>query len=50
MVERLFRGNLGPGRHALPWAGGGSGQAAGIYFIRLRAGNDEAIQKVVRVP
>jgi len=50
VVERLFRGPLGAGRHDVPWFGSGHGRAAGgVYFIRLRAGSDEAIEKLVRV-
>jgi hypothetical protein len=39
-VATLFRGDLRPGRHEMPWDGRGASGArlgAGVYFVRLRA-------------
>ncbi len=47
LVERVFRGALGAGPHILPLPGHGG--TNGIYFIRLRAGDEVAVEKLVRV-
>lgn len=49
LVERLFRGPLDAGRHDLGWGGASGEGASGLYFIRLRAGDDVAVEKLVRV-
>ncbi len=35
------------GRHELRWSGAGAGVASGVYFIRLQAGPDQAVRRVV---
>ena len=44
---------LPAGRHALPWDGsdgGGRAVSAGVYFVKIQAGGEIAVRKVVRVP
>jgi hypothetical protein len=45
LVERLFAGSLDRGPHGIEW---GAAAPRGVYFIRLRAGGEEAVGKVVR--
>lgn len=49
LVERVYHGPLEAGRHELGWGGAGGAGASGLYFIRLRAGDDVAVEKLVRV-
>jgi len=46
-IAYLHKGELLPGRHAFKWQM--SEVAAGIYFIRARAGNWEGLEKVALV-
>jgi len=47
LVDRLYLGALARGEHAFAW--NPSARAPrGVYFIRLRAGGEEAIAKVMR--
>jgi hypothetical protein len=47
-VRELAKGRFGAGMHRVQWAGEGEAGRlpSGIYFIRLRAGTAEAIQRV----
>jgi hypothetical protein len=50
LVRSLFDGPLPPGRHARVWDGrddGGSRLAAGVYFVRLDAGREARVSKLV---
>ncbi len=52
-VRALAAGPRAAGRHVVAWDGrgeGGTRLAAGLYFARLRAGGDEAVQRVVLTP
>jgi flagellar hook assembly protein FlgD len=49
LVRRVFTGPLGAGRHTLDWDGGGARARSGLYFIRLRAGNEEQVERLVRI-
>ena len=52
-VRRLAPGPMGSGPHALTWDGrDGRGRvaAAGVYFVRIRSEEREAVAKLVRVP
>jgi hypothetical protein len=49
LVDQLFRGPLTAGPHSFAWGSGGRNLTAGVYFIRLRAGSGEAVEKLVRV-
>ncbi len=46
-IERLHRGPLAAGQHELTWLGAGHAPR-GVYFVRLTAGGDEAVEKIVR--
>jgi hypothetical protein len=48
LVRRVFTGPLGAGRHTLSWGGGGARARSGLYFIRLRAGGEEQVERWVR--
>jgi flagellar hook assembly protein FlgD len=52
-VTTIFEGRtLGPGSHFVSWDGrgrSGSSVAAGVYFVRVRAGEDTRVLKVVLV-
>lgn len=50
MVERLTNSEYEPGRHAVVWDGTdtrGTKVASGFYFVRMRAGDFEAMKKVI---
>jgi len=52
-VRRLASGRMGSGPHTLTWDGrDGRGRiaAAGVYFVRIRSEEREAVAKLVRVP
>ncbi len=49
LIQRLFSGALEPGRHDVSWQANARAPH-GIYFVRLRAGAEEAVEKVVRAP
>jgi hypothetical protein len=50
LVERVFRGALAAGPHDLKWPGTTArGRANGIFFVRVRAGDDVQVEKLVRV-
>ena len=52
-VRRLVPGRLESGPHALAWDGKdrrGRAAAAGVYFLRIRSEEREAVAKLVRVP
>ena len=49
LVKSLVSGPLPAGAHRLTWDGSGATSGSGVYFIRLRAGDEQAIEKVVRV-
>ncbi|MDZ7316911.1 MAG: T9SS type A sorting domain-containing protein [candidate division KSB1 bacterium] len=46
-VARLFSGILGSGIHRRSWEAGD--ETAGIYFVRLRAGKDEKLAKILLI-
>jgi flagellar hook assembly protein FlgD len=49
-VRTLVNGRVGAGDHELVWDGtsrGGRPVGAGVYFIRARGGNVEAVRKIV---
>lgn len=51
-VRTLHEGPLGPGRHVVRWDGrGGAGGApmVGVFFLRLSAGGEHRVTRVVRV-
>jgi hypothetical protein len=51
-VRTLARGSFAAGDHAVSWDGRGDGGArlgAGIYFLRLSAGAERAVRRVVRL-
>ncbi len=49
LVQRLVDGSLSPGPHTVTWEGRGSGRAlpGGVYFVRLAAGAESGVCKVV---
>ena len=47
MVERIFKGYRGRGKHEFSWEAGQF--SAGIYFISLRADEIESIRKAVLI-
>ena len=51
LVRRLIKGDLkAAGHHAVTWTGDdsrGRRMASGVYFVRLRHGGDELLQRVV---
>jgi hypothetical protein len=52
VVRRVPVGRLGEGRHTVTWDGRdatGSRVAAGVYFVRVRAGSESAVHKIVRL-
>jgi flagellar hook assembly protein FlgD len=52
-VRALVAGPRAAGRHTVAWDGrdaGGARLPAGLYFARLRAAGDEAVQRVVLTP
>jgi flagellar hook assembly protein FlgD len=49
LVKSLLAGPLPAGAHRLTWDGSGATSGSGVYFIRLREGDEQAIEKVVRV-
>jgi hypothetical protein len=49
LVKSLVSGTLPAGAHRVTWDGSGATAGSGVYFIRLREGNEQAIEKVVRV-
>jgi hypothetical protein len=52
-VRTLVQADLEPGAYAYAWDGrdeGGVTMAAGIYFVRIRAGTNEARERVVYLP
>jgi hypothetical protein len=49
-VHTLHAGPMTAGPHRLSWDGLGSGKSSrGVYFIRLKVGNEERVEKVVRL-
>jgi len=48
-VQTLLAGPLPAGAHRLTWDGAGAASGSGVYFIRLRSGSEQAVEKVVRV-
>jgi flagellar hook assembly protein FlgD len=52
-VRTLIDGNPGSGEFDVAWSGdtdGGGRAPAGLYFVRLRAGGEVRLQKIVRIP
>jgi hypothetical protein len=52
LVRRLGDGEAAAGRHTVTWDGrdtGGRAAPAGVYFVRLRAGDAGATRRVVRL-
>jgi hypothetical protein len=49
LVKSLQAGLLPAGAHRLTWDGSGAAPESGIYFIRLKEGTEQAVEKVVRV-
>lgn len=52
LVRQVFRGVVEPGFHTVRWDGRNSADdpvAAGVYFIRLRGADDEAMRKICLV-
>ncbi|HWN80956.1 MAG TPA: FlgD immunoglobulin-like domain containing protein, partial [Candidatus Udaeobacter sp.] len=49
LVQTLLAGPLPAGAHRLTWDGAGAASGSGVYFIRLRSGSEQAVEKVVRV-
>jgi hypothetical protein len=47
-VADLADRNFEAGPHEVPWEGGAA--AAGVYFVRLEAGGQVAVRKVLRLP
>jgi hypothetical protein len=53
LLKTIARGHWPAGRHQVAWSGDGTGGrplAAGVYFIRITAGNHTALRKVVKLP
>lgn len=54
LVRNLLSGGMGAsGRNEIGWDGrdeAGRAAVAGIYFVRVRAANQEAVQRLVRLP
>ncbi len=49
-VRTLHAGPMAAGPHRLAWDGLAAGKSgSGIYFIRLKSGNEERVEKVVRL-
>ena len=51
LVRRIPGGRLEAGEHAIDWDGrtdGGNAAPAGIYFVRLEAGGQRVVNKVVK--
>jgi photosystem II stability/assembly factor-like uncharacterized protein len=51
-VASLARGTFAAGEHAAEWTGrtaSGEPCAPGVYFLRLRAGGEEAVRRIVRL-
>src|SRR5262249_22089620 len=52
-VTSLFDGRVGPGEHVLTWKGrleSGRAAPAGVYLVRVVAGNEERTRKITLVP
>ena len=52
MIRTLADGRFPSGRHSLAWDGvDGAGRpvASGVYWVRLRAADQTAVQRVVRL-
>jgi hypothetical protein len=49
LVERLHSGQLAAGRHTVNWNASVLRAGSGLYFIRLRAGSEAEIERLVRV-
>jgi len=50
VVDRLYRGEVAPGRHSLTYNGmSGRGQriAAGVYFVKLATGGKSLVRRIV---
>ncbi len=53
LIRTITQGRLSAGRHEVVWNGEGSGGRplpAGVYFVRLQAGNFTTQRKVVKLP
>lgn len=51
-VRTLLEARLGAGEHRVQWDGrddGGRSGAPGVYFVRVRAGAQDVVRKVVRL-